>query len=80
MNQIEKILSKLQPRMRDRVRDAYVAILQNKLKHFDVKPLKGKKNWFRCRVGDIRIIFARISSGENVILEVRYRDQAYRNI
>jgi len=80
MDRITKILRKLPAKLRERVSEAADAITANQLQGLDIKPLKGKKGWYRCRIGDIRLIFVRTADGQNILHDVRYRDQAYRNI
>lgn len=80
MDSIEKFLGKLQKKYRMRAIDTIDAILANRLNGLDIKPVKGKKNWFRCRIGDIRIVFIRTRPGINVIYDIRFRGKAYRDI
>jgi mRNA-degrading endonuclease RelE of RelBE toxin-antitoxin system len=80
MDQIEKFLRKLTPKIRTRLITAIEAIADNDVHGIDVVPLKGKKDWFRCRVGDIRIVFFRTGSGTNIVTEVTFRAQAYRRL
>lgn len=80
MGRIEKFLRKLPRHLRRRVLAAYYAILKNQLETLDIKPLQGKKDWFRCRVGDIRIIFIRTTQGTHVIYDVQFRGKAYRRV
>ena len=78
MDRIHKFLPKLSTKPRERVIAAIAAITNNHLEGMDVKPLKGKKGWFRCRLGDIRIIFVRTQSHTNVVVEVDFRGKVYR--
>mgnify|MGYP000029404866 CR=1 FL=1 len=80
MDRIQKFLRTLQPKLRMRLIETLDAITANRLEKLDIQPIKGKKNWFRCRVGDIRIVFARMTPGVNVIVEVRFRGKAYRKV
>lgn len=80
MDRIEKFMRKLAEKQRMKVRAAYDAIRENRLNGLDVKPLQGKKNCFRCRVGDVRILFVRISPSHNIITDVEFRDKAYRRL
>ena len=44
----------------------------------DIQPLKGKDNYWRLRVGDLRIIFTKIDS-VIYIAKIAPRGQAYNN-
>lgn len=80
MDHIEKFIRLLSPKQRERVRHALAAIVENRLSELDIKPLTGKKNWFRCRIGDIRILFIRTGSGTHVIWDIQFRGKAYRGM
>ena len=80
MDRLTKLLRKLPVKLSKRVAEAADAIVTNKLEGLDIKPLKGKRGWYRCRIGDIRLIFVRTESGQNILHDVRYRDQAYRDL
>ncbi len=80
MDRITKILRKLPAKLQKRVADAADAIAANRIGGLDIKPLKGRKGWYRCRIGDIRLIFVRTADGQNILNDVRYRDQAYRDL
>jgi len=80
MDRMQKFMRRLSPKMYAVVRRAYVAILENKLDQLDVTPMQGTKNCFRCRIGDVRIVFVRMQPGVNIIVEIQYRDKAYRNL
>ena len=80
MDRIQKFIYKLSKRQQAKVRAAYCAIIQNDLKGLDIKPLKGRKDWFRCRIGNIRIIFFRTKHRDNIIHSVQFRGKAYRDM
>lgn len=80
MDRVEKFLRKLPEHLRRRVLTAYYAILEGRLKILDIKPLQGRKGWFRCRVGGIRIIFIRTAHGTHMIYDVQFRGKAYRKL
>lgn len=80
MDRIEKFMLKLVAAQRAKVRAAYVAIVENRLGGLDIKPLQGKQHWFRCRVGNVRIIFVRTAPGTNVITEVDFRGKIYKRM
>jgi len=80
MDRILKFLRTLSPKFRQRILDAAALIIAQKTENLDVMPLKGKKNWFRCRVGNVRIIFIRLESGVNIIHEIQFRGKAYKKL
>jgi len=71
MDPVEKFLRKLSAKRRTVVLRALKAISTGNLAKLDIKPLTGKKGWFRCRTGDIRIVF---------VYDIQFRDRAYRRI
>jgi len=80
MDRITKFMLRLTEKKRMKVRSAYESITHNRLDGLDIKPLKGKKGWFRCRVEDVRIIFVRVASGSNVITDVEFRGKVYKRM
>ena len=58
MNKAEKFLRELSFDERQKIKDVLTKILSGKTKGLDVKKLKGYKNLFRVRVGDIRVVFS----------------------
>ncbi|MCK9272882.1 plasmid stabilization protein [Candidatus Gracilibacteria bacterium] len=44
----------------------------------DIKPLSGKENYFRCRIGNIRIIYTKNINGEIEIKKIGYRGDIYK--
>lgn len=80
MDPIEKFLRKLTPKSRAVLLRTLKAIGKGDLARLDIKPLQGRKGWFRCRVGNIRIIFIRTTAGKHVIYDVQSRGRAYRRL
>lgn len=78
MDRIEKFLRKLDPERFAKVRAVQLAIERNDIKGLDVKPYRGQKGMFRCRTGDIRILFVRTGTGENVIVDIDFRGNIYK--
>jgi len=78
MDHLQKFLRKLDAKTRARLLDVIAALAQGKLQHLDTKPLQGRKGWFRCRVGDIRIIFLRTKGGKTMIYDVGFRGEVYK--
>ena len=79
MDKYEKFFAQLDARMRDAVAEAVVKIKANDLDGLDLKPIKGKKDFFRVRKGKVRIVFMRTPSG-NELAAMDWRDSAYRDL
>lgn len=77
MDKIEKFLRKIDPKLRSKLIKAIALIAANDLDRLDIKPLKGLKNGYRCRIGNIRIVFMHMD-GTNIIYDIGYRGRMYR--
>ena len=75
---ITKFIRKLTPKQQARVKTALKKLASNDIKGLDIKPLTGQKNWYRCRIGKIRILFIKTGTGTNIIYQITYRDKAYK--
>lgn len=80
MNIIEKFLRKL----RKKEQEAVLLIMMQLKKDFrsvpNLKPLVGKKGWYRIRIGNYRLIFT-VEQGQVEIKRITKRDeQTYRNL
>jgi mRNA-degrading endonuclease RelE of RelBE toxin-antitoxin system len=80
MDKMYKFLRTLKPAIQKRIKKAMVLIRRNELVDLDVKSLKGKPNYYRCRVGNIRIIFVNTTKNSNTIVYIQFRGQAYKNL
>ena len=78
MDFLDKFMNKIGQRERARLRPILVAILQNQLRSLNIKTLQGHKGYFRCRTGDIRIIFIKISEDTNRIIDIDFRGNIYK--
>lgn len=74
MDRIEKELLKLSSKERARVRELLEKILRKDMKGIEVKKLKARKDIFRVRKGDIRIIY-RDNNGSIAILAIERRNE-----
>jgi mRNA-degrading endonuclease RelE of RelBE toxin-antitoxin system len=79
MNRIEKALAKLSKKERERAEAVLELIYVNLLESLDIKKLKGKKDFFRVRDGDIRIVFYKNIDGTNVLLTISRRNDTTYN-
>ena len=74
MDKIEKELSKLSTKERARVREILEKILQKDTRGLEIKKLKARKDIFRIRKGNIRIIY-RDDNGSASILAIERRNE-----
>lgn len=77
MDRIQKFLSKLNCKQRSLFIKIFEDILNLRLKNYDIKPLKGMKNIFRLRKGDIRVVFTKTDS-KGYILDINFRKDVYK--
>lgn len=78
VDQPTKFIGRLEAKQSKRVRAAINKIQSSTLSGLDIKPLQGHKGWYRCRVGKIRIIFIKTSSGNNIIETIDFRGGVYK--
>ncbi len=77
MDKIEKFLRKIDRAKRVRLLTVMALIQDDILNGLDIVSLKGLKNTFRCRIGDIRILFVRVD-GKNVVQDMDFRGRIYK--
>ena len=73
MNKLDKFLAKIDKRLRAVLKDVIILIISDRTETLHIKKLKGNRNWYRVRVGRVRIIFEQTATG-NKILSISYRD------
>ena len=78
MDKLAKFLRGV-PHLHKRLSHALREIKAGHLEGLDVKPLQGKKNIFRCRVGKVRILFIR-ENGQNIPFDMGFRSDIYKNL
>ena len=79
MDRIEKALSKLTSKEREKIKAILTEIKSGKTEGLDVKKLKGREDIFRVRKGTLRVIYRILESSDIVILEIARRsDTTYR--
>jgi len=78
MDKIDKLLKKFSPKEKQRIKFIFRKIDSGRLQSLDLKKLKGYKDIFRVRKGDIRIIY-RLDNQSNIfILAIERRgDKTY---
>ncbi len=79
MDHLHKFLQRLNTKLLKRV-DAALETLRTGqgLEKLDIAPIKGRKNIYRCRVGDIRIILYRNPSGVFMPIDMDFRGKVYK--
>lgn len=80
MDKITKALQKLNPHKKILVKKLLELIQKGSFANLDIKKLKGHKNIFRIRKGDIRIIFQEDNNKKIKLLTLENRsEKTYRN-
>lgn len=69
-------MRKLPPKLRAKLISTIDKIATNSLSRLDIKPLVSKGKFFRCRIGEVRIIFEK-RKGENFIHDIGFRGNIY---
>ena len=77
MGNIDKFLKKLSEKKRKEIEKLVANIINNNLKALDCKKLKGTRDIFRVRKGNIRILFRRIGNRSMVISIEQRGDNTY---
>ncbi len=80
MDKIEKFLRKLRKSERAHIARVLQAILSGSFESLDIKRLKGKRQYYRIRVGDIRIIFTFSGADYYVISIDRRSEKTYKDL
>lgn len=76
MDRYQKFLSKANKKLRKRIIESTVRFAQNDWSGLDVKPLKGWRGYYRCRIGDIRIIGRKEDDGI-IVVDIDWRSSIY---
>lgn len=75
MDKIDKFLKRVSGKERKWIKSAFSQIKAGEITGLDVKKLKGHKDIFRVRGGDIRIIYSVDKRGSIFVLKVEYRSE-----
>ncbi len=76
VDRIRKTLRQLSPKQQKFLIDVIGRILRNDLVGLDVKKLQGLNDVYRVRKACFRVIFRRITNGENIIIAVERRSKS----
>lgn len=79
-DKITKFLQKLSRKEREKVLAAFTLVYTGDLSSLDVKSLTGKRDYFRIRVGRIRIIVERIDGIYEVVAVLNRDERTYKNL
>lgn len=77
MEQFKKYLRSLPKNLRLSLEREIGAILEGKIDHMDIRPLKGMKGFFRVRKGVFRIIFHKDETGIDLVKVEKRSDTTY---
>ena len=80
MDNIRKTFAKLSPELRERFAILFRRIEQNDLAGLDVRRLALKGEWYRIRVGRLRITFQRIGDINVIKRFGRRNESTYRDL
>lgn len=79
MDKINKFLQKLSAKQRKQLLILMLQIQEESLEGLDVKKLSGLEGLYRVRVGNIRIVFSRMTGG-NRLIDVKFRKDSYKGL
>jgi len=77
MDRIQKFLKCLDKKMQARVSRVAKQILTGEWKGLNIKSLQGEHGWYRCRIGNVRIVFFKAGSGYK-LYEIGFRGNVYK--
>ncbi len=78
MDKIEKALSRLPSKEKERIKNIVKALQLGRFDNLNIKKLKGFKDVFRVRKGEIRIVY-RSLDGKIIILKIdRRKEDTYK--
>ena len=77
MDKLKKFMALLDRKRMVRVAETIERITSGKLDGLDIRPLHGIDGHFRCRIGNIRILFVR-SGHQFLIYDADFRGNIYK--
>ncbi len=80
MDKIQKALKKLNPRERKTIKAILSKLSSGKLERLEILQLKGHRDIFRIRKGNIRIIFRREGNDISILSIERRSEATYKNL
>lgn len=81
MDKIAKFLNRLSLKQRAVILGLFEKIKNLDLKKMDIKEVRGYKNMYRARKGDIRILFYKDKANKKgIIVGIDYRKDVYKDL
>ena len=78
MDKIQKALSKLNSKEKHKLKEILIQIDADNFQNLDLKKLKGRKDIFRVRKNDMRIIFCKTNNIIKVLTIERKGSKTYK--
>jgi len=78
MDKIEKALNRLGSKGRQKLKGILLQIKRDDFRNLDLKKLKGRKDIFRIRKGDMRIIIYKTNDSIKILSIERRSSKTYR--
>lgn len=75
MDKISKLLQKLSQKELGKIKEILTKLNSGDLKNLDIKQLKRRKDIFRVRLGDLRIIYRKNNQNKIFILSIARRNE-----
>ena len=79
MDKIQKFIKRLSKTQSQLLAKVLLDIIALKLTSYDVKKMKGFKDYYRLRVGKIGIVFRKLKK-ESLVIDIDFRGGIYKNI
>ncbi len=78
-DKIEQALRRLSSKERSRLKEILLAMKAGTFKGLDVVKLKGHRDIYRVRKGDMRLIFSRTESNTTILSVERRSEKTYKD-
>jgi|AntAceMinimDraft_18_1070375.scaffolds.fasta_scaffold05598_1 mRNA-degrading endonuclease RelE of RelBE toxin-antitoxin system len=78
MDKIEKALNRLGSKVRQKIKSILLQIEKDDFRNLDLKKLKGRRDIFRIRKGDIRIIIHKTDNSIKILSIEHRSSKTYR--
>ena len=78
MDKIDKVLSKLGVREKEKLKNILLKINNSELRGLDLKKLKGRNDVFRVRHGNMRVIFRKKDNTIKILALERRTTKTYK--
>lgn len=78
MDRIDKVLDKLIPKEKERIKKIVKALRLGRFDNLDIKKLKGLENIFRVRKGGLRIVYQIVDKGVIILKIDKRKEDTYK--